>query len=90
MNFIHVYFRLMTWVRKVSVCVCVFSPQAIRVFFMLRGLSMQLQGEPETQLPLTRPEDLIKTDDVLDLSESRTRTFINAFSLHPQLLLRPQ
>lgn len=50
-----------------------FSPlQAIRVFFMLRALSLQLQGEPETQLPLTRPEDLIKTDDVLDLSESLT------------------
>ncbi|KAK2489922.1 hypothetical protein MC885_003065 [Smutsia gigantea] len=43
--------------------------RAIRVFFMLRSLSLQLQGEPETQLPLTREEDLIKTDDVLDLSE---------------------
>ncbi|KAM9345877.1 protein CLEC16A isoform 1-T1 [Symphorus nematophorus] len=44
--------------------------RAIRVFFMLRSLSLQLQGEPETQLPLTRPEDLIKTDDVLDLNNS--------------------
>uniref|UniRef100_A0AAZ3SSQ4 CLEC16A/TT9 C-terminal domain-containing protein n=1 Tax=Oncorhynchus tshawytscha TaxID=74940 RepID=A0AAZ3SSQ4_ONCTS len=44
--------------------------QAIRVFFMLRSLSLQLQGEPETQLPLTRSEDLIKTDDVLDLNNS--------------------
>lgn len=44
--------------------------QAIRVFFTLRSLSLQLRGEPETQLPLTREEDLIKTDDVLDLSES--------------------
>ncbi|KAA0705799.1 Protein CLEC16A [Triplophysa tibetana] len=44
--------------------------RAIRVFFMLRALSMQLQVEPETQLPLTRPEDLIKTDDVLDLNNS--------------------
>ncbi|XP_036004157.1 protein CLEC16A isoform X5 [Fundulus heteroclitus] len=44
--------------------------KAIRVFFMLRSLSLQLQGEPETQLPLTRPEDLIKTDDVLDLNNS--------------------
>ena len=43
--------------------------QAIRVFVMLRALSLQLRGEPETQLPLTREEDLIKTDDVLDLSE---------------------
>lgn len=41
--------------------------RAIRVFFMLRSLSLQLRGEPETQLPLTREEDLIKTDDVLDL-----------------------
>uniref|UniRef100_A0A8B9JHJ5 C-type lectin domain containing 16A n=1 Tax=Astyanax mexicanus TaxID=7994 RepID=A0A8B9JHJ5_ASTMX len=44
--------------------------RAIRVFFMLRALSLQLQEEPETQLPLTRPEDLIKTDDVLDLNNS--------------------
>ncbi|XP_061761857.1 protein CLEC16A isoform X1 [Nerophis ophidion] len=44
--------------------------RAIRVFFMLRSLSLQLRGEPETQLPLTRPEDLIKTDDVLDLNNS--------------------
>uniref|UniRef100_A0A8C1W7U8 C-type lectin domain containing 16A n=1 Tax=Cyprinus carpio TaxID=7962 RepID=A0A8C1W7U8_CYPCA len=44
--------------------------RAIRMFFMLRSLSLQLQGEPETQLPLTRPEDLIKTDDVLDLNNS--------------------
>ncbi|CAG02693.1 unnamed protein product, partial [Tetraodon nigroviridis] len=44
--------------------------RAIRVFFMLRSLSLQLQGEPETQLPLTRTEDLIKTDDVLDLTHA--------------------
>eukprot|EP00063_Salmo_salar_P066100 XP_014040935.1 PREDICTED: protein CLEC16A-like [Salmo salar] len=44
--------------------------RAIRVFFMLRSLSLQLQGEPETQLPLTRSEDLINTDDVLDLYNS--------------------
>lgn len=36
---------------------------------MLRSLSMHLRGEPETQLPLTREEDLIKTEDVLNLSE---------------------
>uniref|UniRef100_A0A3B3CM49 C-type lectin domain containing 16A n=1 Tax=Oryzias melastigma TaxID=30732 RepID=A0A3B3CM49_ORYME len=44
--------------------------RAIRVFFMLRALSLHLQEEPETQLPLTRPADLIKTDDVLDLNNS--------------------
>ncbi|KAI4821579.1 hypothetical protein KUCAC02_007178 [Chaenocephalus aceratus] len=48
--------------------------RAIRVFFMLRALSLQLQGEPETQLPLTRSEDLIKTDDVLDLSKTHRNT----------------
>ncbi|XP_039630660.1 protein CLEC16A isoform X1 [Polypterus senegalus] len=37
---------------------------------MLRSLSLHLQNEPETQLPLTREEDLIKTDDVLDLNNS--------------------
>ncbi|XP_061455156.1 protein CLEC16A isoform X2 [Rhineura floridana] len=44
--------------------------RAIRVFFMLRSLLLQLQDEPETQLPLTREEDLFKTDDVLDLNNS--------------------
>ncbi|XP_030433118.1 protein CLEC16A isoform X7 [Gopherus evgoodei] len=46
------------------------SMTAIRVFFMLRSLSLHLRDEPETQLPLTREEDLIKTDDVLDLNNS--------------------
>lgn len=41
---------------------------------MLRSLSLQLRGEPETQLPLTREEDLIKTDDVLDLSELASKS----------------
>ncbi|XP_041435063.1 protein CLEC16A isoform X3 [Xenopus laevis] len=44
--------------------------RAIRVFFMLRSLSLQLRKELETQLPLTREEDLIKIDDVLDLNNS--------------------
>ncbi|XP_057891290.1 protein CLEC16A isoform X4 [Melospiza georgiana] len=44
--------------------------RAIRVFFMLRSLSLHLQGELETQLPLTREGDLIKADDVLDLNNS--------------------
>ncbi|NWX74135.1 CL16A protein, partial [Alca torda] len=44
--------------------------RAIRVFFMLRSLSLHLRNEPETQLPLTREEDLIKTDDVLDWNNS--------------------
>ncbi|XP_023792380.1 protein CLEC16A isoform X3 [Cyanistes caeruleus] len=44
--------------------------RAIRVFFMLRSLSLHLKGELETQLPLTREGDLIKADDVLDLNNS--------------------
>ncbi|XP_060116778.1 protein CLEC16A [Heteronotia binoei] len=44
--------------------------KAIRVFFILRSLSLHLQREPETQLPLTREEDLIKTEDVLNLNNS--------------------
>ncbi|OXB67513.1 hypothetical protein ASZ78_005734 [Callipepla squamata] len=42
--------------------------RAIRVFLMLRSLTLHLHDKPETQLPLTREEDLIKTDDVLDLN----------------------
>ncbi|XP_075421470.1 protein CLEC16A isoform X7 [Ascaphus truei] len=44
--------------------------RAIRVFFMLRSLSLELRVEPETRLPLTREGGLIKTDDVLDLNNS--------------------
>nr|XP_056722250.1 protein CLEC16A [Euleptes europaea] len=44
--------------------------KAIRAFFMLRSLSLHLRGEPETQLPLTREEDLIKTEEVLNLNNS--------------------
>ena len=42
--------------------------QAMRVFFLLRVLSLNLSLEREMQLPLTRDEDLIKSEDVLDLS----------------------
>lgn len=48
---------------------------------MLRSLSLQLQGEPETQLPLTRSEDLIKTDDVLDLSKTQPDSRNSACSI---------
>nr|XP_048289160.1 protein CLEC16A [Myodes glareolus] len=58
--------------------------RAIRVFFMLRSLSLQLRGEPETQLPLTREDDLIKTDDVLDL---RNTTLENSSSSSSKSLL---
>ncbi|XP_078456459.1 protein CLEC16A isoform X2 [Lampetra planeri] len=44
--------------------------RAMRVFLMLRSLSLALRSEPEMQLPLTRAEDLIKAEDVLDLNNS--------------------
>lgn len=36
---------------------------------MVRDLSLRLMHETETQLPLTKEEMCIKTEDVLDLSE---------------------
>ncbi|XP_067143420.1 protein CLEC16A isoform X1 [Centruroides vittatus] len=42
--------------------------RAIRVFFLLRDLSLTLQEETETQLPLTNIESCIKVNDVLDLT----------------------
>jgi len=44
--------------------------RAIRVFFMVRQLSLSLMHEPETQLPLTKEENCIKMEDVLDLNNS--------------------
>uniref|UniRef100_A0A8C4QRE3 C-type lectin domain containing 16A n=1 Tax=Eptatretus burgeri TaxID=7764 RepID=A0A8C4QRE3_EPTBU len=44
--------------------------RAMRVFFLLRVLSLNLSLEREMQLPLTRDEDLIKSEDVLDLNNS--------------------
>ena len=44
--------------------------RAIRVFFLLRGLSLCLRDEPEVELPLTDPQACIQVDETLDLSES--------------------
>ena len=44
--------------------------QAIRVFFLLRNLSLTLRQEQETQLPLTKQDECVKVNDVLDLSKS--------------------
>ena len=48
------------------ICDCL---QAIRVFFLLRDLSLTLRQEPETQLPLTKQDECVKVNDVLDLSK---------------------
>jgi hypothetical protein len=43
---------------------------SIRTFFRLRQLSLEVQGKPETQLPLSNPDSCIQVQDVLDLSKS--------------------
>ena len=40
------------------------------MFFLIRSLSFTLRQERETQLPLTREDECVSVDDVLDLSES--------------------
>ncbi|CAF4313869.1 unnamed protein product, partial [Adineta steineri] len=42
--------------------------QSIRVFFLIRALFLELSLVSETELPLTKPENLFKEDDKLDLS----------------------
>ncbi|XP_059165361.1 protein CLEC16A-like isoform X2 [Physella acuta] len=44
--------------------------RAIRVFFMVRDLSLTLMHEVESQLPLTKEEHCIQTENVLDLNNS--------------------
>ena len=43
--------------------------RAIRVFFLIRELSLLLAMEPETQLPLTNPQTCVQVNNVLDLSK---------------------
>ena len=42
--------------------------QSIRIFFLMRDLSLSLISEVENQLPLTKEEALVKENDALDLS----------------------
>jgi protein CLEC16A len=42
--------------------------QAIRVFLMVRELSLTVRREPERQLPLSKVEYSVKENEVLDLS----------------------
>ena len=44
--------------------------KAIRTFFLLRQLSLTLQGLKETCLPLSNPESCVQAGDVLDLNNS--------------------
>ncbi|KAF8772001.1 Protein CLEC16A like protein [Argiope bruennichi] len=44
--------------------------RAIRVFFLLRDLSLTLRSEEENQLPLTNISSCVKVNDALDLTNS--------------------
>jgi len=44
--------------------------KAIRTFFLLRQVSLALQGTAETQLPLSDPDACVQAGDVLDLNNS--------------------
>jgi len=44
--------------------------KAIRVYLHIRKLLQALNGDIETQLPLTKPSDSVKIGDVLDLNNS--------------------
>ncbi|XP_022103305.1 protein CLEC16A-like isoform X2 [Acanthaster planci] len=44
--------------------------RAIRVFFLLRSLSLTLRHELETKLPLASQEQMVKASDKLDLNNS--------------------
>ncbi|XP_074099101.1 C-type lectin domain containing ema isoform X2 [Cotesia typhae] len=44
--------------------------RAIRVFFIIRELSLTLNKETETQLPLTNPANCVQVNNVLDLNNS--------------------
>ncbi|ELU12250.1 hypothetical protein CAPTEDRAFT_114708 [Capitella teleta] len=44
--------------------------KAIRVFFLMRDLSLSLRQEEETSLPLTKDGECIRLGDVLDLNNS--------------------
>ncbi|KAK3089654.1 hypothetical protein FSP39_005390 [Pinctada imbricata] len=44
--------------------------RAIRVFFLVRDLSLSLMDEREEQLPLNRDNACVRTNDILDLNNS--------------------
>lgn len=44
--------------------------RAIRVFVLMRRLSLAVNGETETQLPLVRAQQCICVSDVLDLNNA--------------------
>lgn len=55
--------------------------QAIRVYLHIRKLLQALNGDIETQLPLTKPSDSVKIGDVLDLSKYKIGIFLTELNL---------
>jgi len=59
------------------------------VFFLIRSLSFTLRQEKETQLPLTRADECVNVDDVLDLSESPEMLILNATVIkYPNIMIK--
>ncbi|XP_077979677.1 protein CLEC16A-like isoform X2 [Glandiceps talaboti] len=61
--------------------------RAIRVFFLLRDLSLTLSGEEENRLPLTKQEELVKVADKLDLNN---RDLIACTVVHKDKVTTPK
>ena len=60
--------------------------RAIRVFVLMRRLSLAVSGEVETQLPLVRAQQCIKVSDVLDLSIYLASFYLAHFINHDGLV----
>lgn len=58
--------------------------QSIRTFFYLRDLSLKLTNEEETQLPLTKQDQLVKENDALDLSKKHI--YLLFYSLNSKII----
>ena len=54
---------------------------SMRLFFLMRDLSLSLANDIENQLPLTKQEALVKENDALDLSISRYFFLYFSYSL---------
>ena len=52
--------------------------RAIRVFVLMRRLSLAISGEPDSNLPLMSVQQCISVNDVLDLSQLRPLIITNS------------
>ncbi|XP_044760092.1 protein CLEC16A homolog isoform X2 [Coccinella septempunctata] len=58
--------------------------RAIRVFFLIRDMVLTLNGEVETQLPLTNPQSCVQIDQALDLSISHNSDLIGCTVIYKE------